>query len=72
MYPQGDIAKDLPDGHFHRAFILEFSKPVKKMVDIYTCIGCGAADTPLFETLNSSYRSGGNLETIHRGLPFEP
>ena len=72
MYPRGDIAKDLSKGHTHGAFILEFDKPVKKMVDIYTCIGCGAKDTPLFLTLNSSYHRGGSLETIYRGLPFEP
>ncbi|CAG8639989.1 888_t:CDS:10 [Ambispora leptoticha] len=72
MYPKGDIAKDLPKGHTHGAFILEFDKPVKKMVDIYTCIGCGAKDTPLFKTLNSSYHSGGNLENIYTATQQRP
>jgi hypothetical protein len=49
------------------------------MVDIYTCIGCGAAETPLFEALHPEYRrnpGGGNpsdsWDTIPRGLDFEP
>ena len=73
MYPQGDIAYQLADGHTHGAFILNFDKPVKKMVDIYTCIGCGAHETPLFEALHPNYRGGlDSLETIYKGLPFEP
>ena len=80
MYPRGDIAKNLPKGHTHGAFILEFDKPVKKMVDIYTCIGCGAQTTPLFEALHPDYRTdrgstkkiSDSLETVYKGLPFEP
>lgn len=74
MYPCKEIADDLPKGHRHGAFILEFAKPVRKMVDIYTCIGCGAADTSLFDVLHSNYRnsSADSLETIYKGLPFEP
>ncbi|KLL02863.1 MAG: hypothetical protein MRECE_40c002 [Mycoplasmataceae bacterium CE_OT135] len=70
---------ELADGHTHGAFTLEFPKPVKKFVDIYSCIGCGAQDTPLFETLHPDYRKnpGGSnpsdsWDTIHKGLPFEP
>jgi hypothetical protein len=50
--------EELVDGHNHKAFILEFSKPVKRFVDIYTCIGCGAQNTPLFEALHNNYRNG--------------
>jgi len=57
LYPRFDNSQ-LADGHTRGAFILEFPKPVKKMVDIYTCIGCGAQDTPLFDVLHSNYRSG--------------
>jgi len=49
--------EELPKGHNHGAFILEFSKPVKHMIDIYSCIGCGAQDTPLFDALHSNYRN---------------
>jgi hypothetical protein len=75
MYPLAsscNFNNTLADGHTHGAFILNFDKPVKKMVDIYTCIGCGAQNTPLFKALNSSYRGGGSLETIYKGLPVEP
>ncbi|WP_147410905.1 hypothetical protein [endosymbiont GvMRE of Glomus versiforme] len=65
---------ELADGHTHGAFILEFPKPVKKFVDIYSCIGCGDQDTPLFDALHNNYRNGSSdsWDTIHKGLPFEP
>ncbi|RHZ37769.1 hypothetical protein [endosymbiont GvMRE of Glomus versiforme] len=65
---------ELADGHTHGAFILEFPKPVKKFVDIYSCIGCGAQDTPLFDALHNNYRNGSSdsWDTIHKGLPYEP
>ncbi|CAI2196442.1 9102_t:CDS:2 [Funneliformis geosporum] len=78
MYPQGDIAKDLPKGHTHGAFDLHFDKPVKKMVDIYSCIGCGAHSvshksygqtTPGFVDLHSAYDSGATQERPD-GKPF--
>ena len=56
MFQDSELAK----GHNHSAFILEFPKPVTRMVDIYSCIGCGAADTPLFDALHTNYRSGGS------------
>ncbi|RHZ36772.1 hypothetical protein [endosymbiont GvMRE of Glomus versiforme] len=67
--------EELADGHTHGAFTLEFPKPVKKFVDIYSsCIGCGAQDTPLFDALHNNYRNGSSdsWDTIHKGLPFEP
>jgi hypothetical protein len=77
LYPLAsscNFNQTLADGHTRQAFMLEFDKPVKKIVDIYTCIGCGAQNTPLFETLHSNYRNNNSdsLETIHKGLPFEP
>jgi hypothetical protein len=39
----GGFDDALKEGHSHQAFILNFDKPVSKFVDVYTCIGCGAA-----------------------------
>ena len=43
------------------------------MIDVYTCIGCGASGQG-FDVLNSGYDSGTNdsLDRIHTGLPFDP
>ncbi|RHZ35816.1 hypothetical protein [endosymbiont GvMRE of Glomus versiforme] len=73
LYPMFQNS-ELADGHTHGAFILEFPKPVKYFWDIYTCIGCGAQDTPLFDALHANYRNGNSdsWDTIHKGLPFEP
>jgi len=32
---------------------LEFDKPVKKFIDVYTCLGCGASNQ--FDDLHSNY-----------------
>jgi len=51
------------------------------MIDVYTCIGCGAASTQGygnarikgFLDLHSSYDGGNDsLDRIHMGLPFDP
>jgi hypothetical protein len=69
MFQDSELAK----GHSHGAFTLEFNKPVARMVDIYSCIGCGATTNNLFVSLHSGYHGGNDSwDTIHRGLPFEP
>ena len=54
MFQDSELAK----GHTHQSFTLEFSKPVARMVDIYSCIGCGATTNDLFVALHSGYNSG--------------
>ena len=75
LYPPFNDSQ-LHDGHIHRAFILEFDKPVKKFVDVYTCIGCGAAEQG-YIALHEHYdidknNPSDNWEIIHKGRPFEP
>lgn len=65
----------LVDGHTHGTFILNFDKPVKKFIDVYTCIGCGASEqgyTALHSGYDDKSGSADNWDTIHKGLPFEP
>ena len=70
----GGYANALSDGHTHAGFILEFSKPVKKFVDVYTCIGCGAQNQGFEATGISNYdnATGDSLDNLLKGLPFEP
>ena len=50
------------------------------MIDVYTCIGCGAASTQGygatikgFLDLHPQYDGGNDsLDRIHTGLPFDP
>jgi len=45
------------------------------MIDVYTCIGCGAVGQG-YTALHSGYDTGGSgidsLDRIHTGLPFDP
>jgi len=52
----GQEVTELGEGHKHKAFILEFDKPVEKFVDIYTCLGCGGSDQ--FSDLHPDYGYG--------------
>ncbi|CAI2193757.1 15167_t:CDS:2, partial [Funneliformis geosporum] len=67
---------DLAEGHSRGGFKLTFDKPVLKMMDVYTCIGCGAPGKkgePTAEELNRDipgygfqydvdYSDGGGLD----------
>ncbi|WNE41588.1 MAG: hypothetical protein AM1032_000328 [Mycoplasmataceae bacterium] len=72
LYPMFDD-NQVSDGHSHDSFIPKFSKPVKKFIDVYTCIGCGAASQG-FTSLHNGYDSSSSdsWENIHKNLPFEP
>lgn len=75
LYPMFSDS-ELANGHTHQAFILEFNKPVSKFVDVYTCIGCGAAEQG-YTVLHEHYDIDKNnpsdsWETIYKELPFEP
>ena len=75
LYPKFNDS-ELANGHTHQAFILEFNKPVSKFVDVYTCIGCGAAGQGYTE-LHEHYdidenNTSDSWETIHKNCPFEP
>ena len=43
------------------------------MIDVYTCIGCGASGQG-FDVLHRHYdlHNGDSLDTIYKGLPFDP
>ncbi|CAI2198555.1 899_t:CDS:2, partial [Funneliformis geosporum] len=73
IYNLGDAGSDLAEGHHHGGFDIKFAKPVKEFIDVYTCIGCGAAGEG-FAALNSGYDSGSNdsLDRINKGLPYDP
>jgi hypothetical protein len=73
LFPHTFRDSDLANGHTHSGFQITFDKPVAKMIDVYTCIGCGASGQG-FTALHSGYDGGGSdsLDTIHKGLPFDP
>ena len=80
MFPGSFQDSDLAEGHTHGGFQITFDKPVLKMIDVYTCIGCGAASTQGygatikgFLDLHPQYDGGNDsLDRIHTGLPFDP
>ncbi|RHZ36445.1 hypothetical protein [endosymbiont GvMRE of Glomus versiforme] len=80
LFPQSFQDSDLHEGHTHGGFDLKFNKPVKEFIDVYTCIGCGAAstqgygvNTPGFLDLHRDYDGGNDsLDRIHKGLPYNP
>jgi len=49
--------QELANGHNHKTFILSFDKPVEKFIDVYTCIGCGAAEGDYFTGLHKNYNN---------------
>ena len=73
MFPGSFQDSDLAQGHTHGGFQITFDKPVLKMIDVYTCIGCGASGQG-YTCLHSGYDSGNgdSLDTIYKGLPFDP
>jgi len=73
LFPQSFQDSDLAQGHTHGGFQITFDKPVSKMIDVYTCIGCGASGQG-FHVLNNGYDTGTNdsLDRINKGLPFDP